>query len=152
MSLSRLVRRSTAAVAIAITTIAAAGCSTQDVLAVGDEGTSMPLALRVIDDSTVTDAVAFAGTVRLAGGCVSLEAEGELYTTVWAGGGRTTWDPDLQQITMQRSGDRDDLVVTVGELAELGGTITEGSWEESDNSLWEVKPNADCPKKLVVIS
>lgn len=131
---------------------AMAGCSNQDdVPAVGDADVSMPVALRVVNNSTTSADAAISGMIRLVGGCVSLEYEdGELYTIVGLGGGRATWNPDTQTVTIARPGP--EKVATVGEFAELSGFLSEASWEENYNSsLWEVKPNANCPKKTLTV-
>ncbi len=120
---------------------------------VGDSGTSSPLALRSVDDSTTSAAAAVRGTVRWIGGCIALEIEGDatFVTIVWLGDGRTSWDADSLSVTMQRGGSLDDLVATVGEVADLGGQIPTQEWHNIDWIDWEVTPGPECPRKVLVI-
>jgi|GEM_PF-5792946 len=128
------------------------GCSFNDlsVPAVGYEGVNSPLTLRVFDESTTSATAAFSGNVLLKGGCVALEVEGNLYTVVWVDV-RTSWDPELQQVTMRRSGGLADLTATVGEFEDLGGQLIEEDWETIDWIDWAVKPGPDCPRNVAVI-
>lgn len=146
--------RSATMMALAVATLIVvaligSGCSGEDVPVVGDIGTT-PLALRAFNESSTSAAAAFSGTVLLKGGCVALNHEGSIYTIVWLDV-RTTWDPELQQVTMRRSGGLDDLVATVGEFEELGGQIIDEDWETLDWVEWAVKPGPDCPRKVAII-
>lgn len=134
MTVLRIVCRSGV---VALLVIIVAACSAETVT---DSGS--PLALRKIDDNSVTMTALNHGTLVLSGGCLALEGNGLLWTVVWPDG-TTVWDEELEQVTMSRNG-RDDFEASVGESIELGG----GEASSSRGFDYAVRPADECPDLL----
>lgn len=133
--------RAKAIAVLGVAAFVAASCSSPDPVT-----PEWPIAARLIDDSSTTAAAANFGTLVQIGECLALEnADGELWTIVFADG-RVEWDAELMEVTMDRGPGRPAFTARVGDAVELAGQST----SSTSNFDWATEPNDSCPNQYLI--